>query len=196
MSAQSEPKSWSAVLALKRILVPTDFSEESKKAFGYAAALAEEFNASVTVLFVVEIVPFVVGLEAMPMAVDTATVLASSRARLDDWIKAELPSTIRVTPLVQEGRAFSEIVRVAQTNDIDLIVLSTHGHSGLKTSIYGQHRRKSHPSRTVSSPGGAGQGTSTSFSRNNSKRKTRTEAQPNQADSAERNLRFIEARPL
>ena len=137
MNAQAEPKSRSAVTMLNRILVPTDFSEESKKAFVYAAALAEQFNASLSVLFVLEMAPFMSGFETMPLVLDTSAAMSSARRELSNWIQAQVPGTIPATPLVREGQGYAQIVEVARTEKIDLIVISTHGYTGLKHVLMG-----------------------------------------------------------
>jgi nucleotide-binding universal stress UspA family protein len=137
MSAQSERNSWNAVLTLERILVPTDFSEESKHAFGFATALAEEFDANITVLFVLEVAPFLSGMEGSPILVDPSVSSDLARRKLKAFIQAEIPKTVHVTPLLVKGNASSEIVRVAQENDIDLIVLSTRGHTVMQHLLLG-----------------------------------------------------------
>jgi len=119
------------VIALKRILVTTDFSPESRKAFRYAVAFAKQFGAALDVVSIVEPVPMMSGPEMSPIAVDPSATAKSTKQMLVEWIAREVPSTVRATALVRQGRAFLEIVAVAQQRGADLIVISTHGYSGL-----------------------------------------------------------------
>ena len=126
--ATNHPK---RVLALKRILVTTDFSPESQKAFRYAVAFAKQFGASLDVVCIVEPVPIMSGTEMSPIAVDASATVKSTQRKLMDWIAREVPSTVRTTAMVRQGRAFLEIVAAARQRSSDLIVISTHGYSGL-----------------------------------------------------------------
>jgi universal stress protein A len=126
------------VLVLKRILVTTDFSDESRKAFRYAVAFAEQFGASLDVLSIVESVPIMSGMEVVPIAMDSSSWRASARKVLRDWIAKEVPPTVPAKALVREGKAFLEIVAVAQECGSDLIVISTHGYRGLKRVFMGR----------------------------------------------------------
>jgi universal stress protein A len=124
-------------LELKRILVTTDFSEESRKAFRYATAFAEQFRAQLDVLVVVEPVTFMSGMEAVPIAIDPVSVRVAAEKSLADWIKKELPPDLKVTPIVREGRAYSEIVKTAEERGADMILIATHGYTGLKHLFMG-----------------------------------------------------------
>ena len=119
------------VIALKRILVTTDFSPESRKAFRYAVAFAKQFGAALDVISIVEPVPIMSGPEMAPVAVDPSATAKSTKQMLLKWIGREVPSTVQATALVRQGRAFLEIVAAAQQRGADLIVISTHGYSGL-----------------------------------------------------------------
>jgi universal stress protein A len=125
------------VFALKRILVTTDFSDESRKAFRYAVAFAKQFGAALDVVTIAEPVPIMSGMEGVPIAMDTSAVRVSARRALNDWIAREVPSTVQATGLVREGKAFLEIAAVAQERGSDLIVISTHGYGGLKHVFMG-----------------------------------------------------------
>jgi universal stress protein A len=130
----SDPKQ---VLALKRILVTTDLSDESRKALRYAVAFAEQFGATLDVVSIVESVPIMSGMEVVPIAMDSSAWRASAKKVLRDWIAKEVPLTVRAQALVREGKTFLEIVAVAQERGSDLIVISTHGYRGLKRVFMG-----------------------------------------------------------
>jgi nucleotide-binding universal stress UspA family protein len=124
-------------LKLKRILVTTDFSEESRKAFRYAAAFADQLGAELDVLVVIEPATFMSGMEAVPIAMDTKSLRSAAEQSLAKWIQKELPAPIRATPIVREGKAYSEIVSAAEERGADMIVISTHGYTGVKHLFMG-----------------------------------------------------------
>jgi len=126
-------------LALKRILVPTDFSEESLKAIRYAIRFAEQFAASVTLVHVFEPITYPVDMGYVPVAMQTHwdSLRASASQRLEGLAKQELKASVQGDTIVRCGSAFNEIVTVAKDLNIDLIIIATHGYSGLKHLVMG-----------------------------------------------------------
>ena len=131
-SQKAEP-----AIRIQNILVPTDFSEQSRKALRYAVRMAEEFGARLTVLHVVQ--PLVYpdfAYAAITMENDKLAEAAGARL---DLLNKQLeidPALIRQT-LVRTGSPFHEISEAARTLKIDLIVISTHGRSGLTRALIG-----------------------------------------------------------
>jgi nucleotide-binding universal stress UspA family protein len=119
-------------LALKRILLPVDFSDSSRKAMQYAVSFARQFNAEVLLLHVVEtaapVPPQNMALESLAL---TATVREEAARHLSEW-RGEIVSHVSVKAVVRDGpKAYHEIVSAASENNVDLIVLGTHGRTGL-----------------------------------------------------------------
>lgn len=129
------------VLKLKNILVPIDFSECSDKALKYATAFAEQFRASLTLLYVVQ-VPYGTG-EAGVIDFEKykKEMTGDGKKQLEAMAK-ECPKTVPTQTVVRSGSAYDEIVRVAAESDIDLIIISTHGRSGLKRFFVGSTTEK------------------------------------------------------
>jgi nucleotide-binding universal stress UspA family protein len=128
------PRPSAAGIALKRILVPVDFSPLSKKALQYAVRLAREFEAEVHLFHVVEpeIPPAFDGFMIAP-----PTVSNGSSAQCAGQLKALVSSVrtagvTRVGSGVRSGLAAIEIVEAAKELDVDLIVIATHGYTGWK----------------------------------------------------------------
>ena len=123
---------------VKRILVPIDFSESSQKALGRAAALARRFAARITLLHVV--VPIPVSNEypfgPAPMQYQDDAAIRSLEDQLSALGRKEAGDHVSEV-IVRCGAAFNEIARAAEELDIDLIVLSTHGYTGLKHILLG-----------------------------------------------------------
>jgi nucleotide-binding universal stress UspA family protein len=131
------------MLTIRRILHPTDFSERSENAFRLACALARDHNAPLLVLHVQA--PAVIYGEGM-MAVPPPGYTESLRAQLEG-VQAHDPRVVVEHKLV-EGDPATEILRVARETGCDLIVLGTHGWTGLRKG------EKSNRAKRLRSPGG------------------------------------------
>ncbi|MEX0703235.1 MAG: universal stress protein [Planctomycetales bacterium] len=133
------------MIRLARILLPTDFSDNSALALNYAAAFAEKFQAELHLLHVVQDLVAMVpepGLAFPPPGEYMNELKASaeqSLARLPDPATANIASVVRV---VRQGPPFVEIIRYAREQEIDLIVMGTHGHSGLAHVFLGSVAEK------------------------------------------------------
>ena len=125
---------------LKRILVPTDFSPLASKALQYALRLAEQFHAGITVVHVIEpeVPPAFDGFMIAPPAISSGTS-ASSAHRLSTLVNSiSTARGTRVDSLVRCGLASIEIVDAAKEQDVDLIVIATHGYTGWKHFAIGR----------------------------------------------------------
>ena len=121
---------------LRRILVTTDFSEASKKSFPYALALARKFEASLTLLYVVPShLPAEIG--QIGLVLEEKRLTERARSELPRFRAAELDPHLKIETLVLNGGVAHEICTIAETRAIDLIAISTHGHTGLKHFLLG-----------------------------------------------------------
>ena len=128
------PQSSAAAIALKRILVPVDFSPLSKKALQYAVRLAQEFDAEVSLFHVLdpEIPPAFDGFMIAPPPISNGAT-AGSANRLKHLVSSVRRAGInRVQSNVRTGLAAHEIVEAAKELDVDLIVIATNGYTGWK----------------------------------------------------------------
>ena len=114
----------------------TDFSHESKKAFPYALALARKFEASLILLYVVP-AHLPAELSHIGIVLEEARLLEEAREHLPRFRQAELDPHLHVDALVLNGGPAHEICRTAETQAADLIVMATHGHTGLKHFMLG-----------------------------------------------------------
>ena len=124
---------------VKRILVPTDFSPGAEAGLTWATRLADCFNAQIVLLHVVDVrLAALAGLPpdmaAMP-AVDE--LVQSARAEADEQMKSVAARFPRATALVKEGSPRTVILDVATDLDVDLIVIGTHGRTGLAHVFFG-----------------------------------------------------------
>ena len=126
-----------SLLKMKTILVPLDFSETAQKAVPYALKFAEQFGAKIILLGVIE--PFVTpDFAAFPLVMEPEKVMRATKDRLDAFVKkAGIPAKLVEKTLVRHGSPFLEITEAARTLKVDLIVITTHGHTGIKHVLMG-----------------------------------------------------------
>jgi len=134
-----------ARLNLKKILVPIDFSEESYKALRYALRFAEQFGARLTLIHVVEpvVVPPELGYSALEMPMlNPAIMVKDARKKLAALIEKEARPPFAADSVVRRGSPFNEIAAVARETNADLIIIATHGYTGLKHLFLGSTAEK------------------------------------------------------
>lgn len=128
-------------MRLQKILLPTDFSGCANYALPYTASIARATGAKIICLNVVEpVVPAVgyTGLaEPMPIADISEQLEDSAERQLPKLAECEECVGLNVEELIVHGDAAAEIVRVAEELAVDLIVISSHGRTGLGRIIFG-----------------------------------------------------------
>ena len=124
-------------MSIETILVPTDFSGPSKEAVQYASALAKDFGARLCLVFVYEPLMIVDGLEAYAVVRSNEQMLKQVRRRLATFARDEIEEMIPVQREVRIGKPHREIVAEAKEAGADLIVIATHGYTGLKHAFIG-----------------------------------------------------------
>src|SRR5262245_27820178 len=128
-------------MQIHTILLPTDFSECGNYALSYAASLARTFKASIICLNVIEPIVPTVGYSGMTEPLP----IADSAEQLEDSAEREVPKLaecdecagLEIEELVVHGEASAEIVRVAKDRNVDLIVIASHGRTGLGRILFG-----------------------------------------------------------
>jgi nucleotide-binding universal stress UspA family protein len=128
-------------LQLRTILLPTDFSGCANYAVAYAAAIARAARAKIICIYVLEpMVPAVgyTGLaDPMPMADISEQLEDSAERELPQVVHCEELQGLDVEEVITHGDAAAEIVRVASERGVDLIVIASHGRTGLGRMIFG-----------------------------------------------------------
>jgi nucleotide-binding universal stress UspA family protein len=122
----------SALLHLREILVPTDFSSASKKSFRYALRFAEQFGAAITLLHVIAPPAPAMRMALVPEAdfEDRLAIAEKNLHGLTDLYHAADSLTVQAN--VRIGQPSHDIVEAARELDSDLIVIATHGYTGWK----------------------------------------------------------------
>ncbi len=129
----------------KKILVPIDFGENSKDVLQYAATLADKFQAEIHLLHVIEDLAALAsgpdGFFKMPADTEKE-IIQYAQKKLKEYTIPDVFDIPNKVLQVCDGTPFVEIIRYARDNKIDLIVLGTHGRSGLVHMLLGSVAEK------------------------------------------------------
>jgi nucleotide-binding universal stress UspA family protein len=129
------------MIDLQRLLFPFDFSELSLHGLRYARSFAQAYGAELHILHVVDEACqywMAMGPNSVPVGPPPQDLIAAATTELDKFVAEHLADAeFTVVPRVLMGRPFMEIIRYARDKQIDLIVLGTHGRTGLKHVLLG-----------------------------------------------------------
>ena len=134
----------SHVPTLTKILAPNDFSDDSTRALGYAEEMARKFGAEIVVMHVDQpLAPVMLAPEFGP-SIDTGVMSRIAEEQrllaqkeLDKIVARLRDGGLKARSLLRVGAPFLEIINAAQTENADLIVMGTHGRSGLAHVLLG-----------------------------------------------------------
>lgn len=115
------------VPAIRRILAPTDFSPSSLAALPYAEEMARRFDAELLLLYV----------DFAPSIYDPSQDETASKAAIERAAEALCGRGVLARPVYRRGAAADEIVRSAAEEHADVIVMATHGRTGLAHALMG-----------------------------------------------------------
>jgi nucleotide-binding universal stress UspA family protein len=131
------PRCDAPAMGYRRIVVPTDLSEPSRRAFPYAAQLSSRFGGDLLAVYVLPR-PILTALS------DNSRALAAAvpgTATLREFLADALPAD-RVTPRVEQGAPWERIVAVARDESADLIVMATNGADGFGERLLGSQTER------------------------------------------------------
>jgi nucleotide-binding universal stress UspA family protein len=119
-------------MEIGHILSPTDFSEHAKQAVTSAFELAQTFGAKVSLLHVIELPVY-----AIAVALPLEDLERDARHELALLLPDAAAAHMDVTRLVELGVPYQKIVQTATAEQVDLIVMATHGRTGLGHLVMG-----------------------------------------------------------
>lgn len=124
---------------IKKVIVPIDFSDFSKNSLRYSINFTRCFNAELILIYVVEPVIYPPDFSMGQIAVPSIDVEMDKKAseELRKLAKTEIPPDIKVRTIVKTGKPFVEIIETAAEENADLIIISSHGHSGMEHILFG-----------------------------------------------------------
>lgn len=140
--AEAKPTPRPGALQIKEILVPTDFSPPADKAVKYALAFCRQFGARLTLAYVVEPKAFS-DFQAKSGRFEDESSRKAARDKLASIRnkQADIEQFMR-EPKVVVGKPFQEIVSMARGLKVDLVILGTHGRTGLRHVLLGSVAEK------------------------------------------------------
>jgi nucleotide-binding universal stress UspA family protein len=146
------------MISLKKILCPIDHSDCSKEALKYAVSFAMKDEAKLLLLHIIDIRSFNEGLDAMSTQVPNEETFEQLRVKLLDCIPEEIRDDLDVEAIVIQGIPFAEIISTAKEKEIDMIVIGSHGRTGISHMMLGSVsekvvRKAPCPVLTVRQPG-------------------------------------------
>lgn len=130
---------------IKKILLPTDFSKLSLTAAEYAIDLASKYNAEIHLLHVVEKTPPILAIRSLDLSAEKIRKSIDQHAHqsLDEAVKSiSNGKNINIIPKILSGIDYEEIVEYSKKNGIDVIVIATHGRTGILHTLIGSVAEK------------------------------------------------------
>ena len=128
---------------IKKILCAVDFSEVSSKVADYAQTLAKSLGASVKVLYVAPSLSQYVGFHVPPTSIETfvGEILTGAEKSMEVFVQENF-TEVEAEPKVVTGYASDEILNFAQEEQVDLIIMGTHGRKGIDRILFGSVAEK------------------------------------------------------
>jgi nucleotide-binding universal stress UspA family protein len=131
-------------MEIKTILFPTDFSQGARAAMEYAVALARDYKARLILLYVIQDISIAEWyIPSSISAADLVEDMQRSAEREIDKLGIEIAGAVAtVEKLVVRGVPFVEIIRTAKERKADIIVIGTHGRTGIDHMLFGSTAEK------------------------------------------------------
>lgn len=127
---------------MKKIIVPIDFSEHSEFALKTAVKLAKRNNSKILALHMLEISDVILTTDDVEQQQKVIFFLKLAERKFDEFLKKDYLEDIDVTPIVKHYKVFSEVNEVAKEHEADMIVMGSHGASGIKEFFVGSNTER------------------------------------------------------
>ena len=128
----------------KQLLFPIDFSDSPQKIFPYVLTLSKTFGSTVHLLHVVKDLRYLANFHVPHTSLDQveAEIVTSSQKMMEKVCAEELQGCPFFIKKIVVGDPAEEIIRYAQEENIDLIIMETHGRKGLEKAFFGSVAEK------------------------------------------------------
>ena len=126
---------------IRKILVPTDFSAYSDGALESAGSIAKKFKAKIILMHVVEPFPYAVTI-SLTVINQGKALTAIAQSLLENSCKRFRGGDLAIETHLTSGTPYREIVRKAEQDRVDMIVMGTHGRTGMERFLIGSVAEK------------------------------------------------------
>lgn len=131
-------------MQIKTILFPTDFSNGARAAMDHAISLARDYNAKLVLLYVIQDIS--IAEWYIPSSISVTDLVEdmqkSAMREMDKWY-AEVSAIVKdADKMVVRGVPFVEIIKTAKDRNADMIVIGTHGRTGIDHMLFGSTAEK------------------------------------------------------
>ena len=127
---------------MKKIIVPIDFSEHSEYALKTAAKLATKNNAELIVLHMLEMSDIMLSASDGLQDQKAAFFMKLAEQKFEKFLDKDFLKGVNVTPIIKHFKVFSEVNDVAKKHDADLVVMGSHGTSGVMEFFVGSNTER------------------------------------------------------
>ncbi|HZW62226.1 MAG TPA: universal stress protein [Flavobacteriaceae bacterium] len=127
---------------MNKIIVPVDFSKHSEYALEAAAILAKQRHSEILVLHMLELSDGILTTADAESQAKSVFFLKLAEKRFEAFLKKDYLQGIQVTPIVKHYKVFSEVSEVAKEHKASLIVMGSHGTSGLNELFVGSNTER------------------------------------------------------
>ncbi len=131
-------------MQIKTILFPTDFSQGPRAAMDHAISLAKDYDAKLILLYVIQDISIAEWYIPSTLSVTDLVedMQRSARVEMDKWGAEVSAKVADVEKMVVRGVPFVEILKTAKDKKADLIVIGTHGRTGIDHMLFGSTAEK------------------------------------------------------
>ncbi|CAK7056557.1 MAG: TRAP-T-associated universal stress protein TeaD [Desulfovibrio sp.] len=133
------------MIAIKKILCAVDLSEHSRMVADYATTLAKAMGAEITLLYTAPSLSQYVGFHVPPSSIENfvGEIKTGAEQSMEEFIAETFTDPgVQVKSVILSGYAAQEIIGYATTNNMDLIVMGTHGRTGIDRILFGSVAEK------------------------------------------------------
>ena len=130
---------------IKNILLPTDFSNLSLTAGDYAVEIALQYGAVIHLLHILEKTPPILAIRSLDLSEDKIRKSIDEYAQKsieESVVKIRSGKDVEIKPVIRKGIDYEEIINYSKENNIDIIVIATHGRTGVLHTLLGSVAEK------------------------------------------------------